>query len=68
MAEPSLPGLPIILRVFDIARDEAIREIRLNYNSRHARKKIAKTQFWALNSGYATEIVREQDDKLTPQP
>lgn len=60
--EPSLPGLPIVLRVIDVKKDETIRLLKFNYNSRHARKKIAKTQFWALNSGHAVEIIREQDD------
>ncbi len=60
--EPNLPGMPIVLRVIDIRKDETIRVLKFNYNSRHARKKIAKTQFWALNSGHAVELVREQDD------
>lgn len=55
--------MPVKLYVIDPNKDrEVIREQQYNYsNSRH-RSKISKTTFWALNSGYAVEVIRLQDD------
>lgn len=60
---PDAVKMPVRLRVFDIAADKEIRCFEHNYNSRHHRARIAKTMFWALNSGHAIELIRIQDDK-----
>lgn len=59
----SLPGMPIVLRIFDVNQDGEIRKLTFKYNNQRHRKKINKTIFWALSSGHAIELVREQDDK-----
>lgn len=51
------------LRVFDTVNDNEIRCLELNYNSRHHRKRISKTTFWALTNGHAIELVSVEHDK-----
>jgi hypothetical protein len=55
--------MPVILRVFDVARDEEIRKFSHKYNNKKSRLKMNKTIYWALNNGHAIELVREQDDQ-----
>lgn len=57
--------LPVRLRVFDVKADIEIRCMDFNYNSRHHRKRISKTTFWALSSGHAVELVKVADDEQT---
>lgn len=55
--------MPVRLRVYNTIDDVEIRCMEFNYNSRHHRKRISKTTFWALNCGHAVELVKVENDK-----
>lgn len=59
----SLPNMPVKLYVLDPKKDhEVVRDLQFSYNNSRHRSKMSKTTYWALNSGYAVEIIRVQDD------
>jgi len=55
--------MPVKLYVLDPKKEhEIVREQQYSYNNSRHRSKISKTMYWALCSGYAVELIRQQDD------
>lgn len=42
---------------------EEIRKLSVKWSNQRHRTRINKTMHWALNSGYAVEIIRKVDDE-----
>lgn len=53
--------LPVLVLIYDLATDDLVKEIRLNYGDMNDRKYLGRLSFWALTNHHTVETIAVVD-------